>query len=473
MFNSIQAALTALNKGELSSRELTQHYLGRIAAHNDRLNAYITVTAESALAQADAADAARKAGSAGPLAGIPIAQKDIFVTEGVRTTCGSKMLGHWNPPYTATVVEKLNAAGTVMLGKANMDEFAMGSSNETSAFGPVRNPLDETRIPGGSSGGSAAAVAGDLALAATGTDTGGSIRQPAACCGVVGLKPTYGRSSRYGMIAFASSLDQAGPIAKTVADCGLLLNAMAGHDPKDSTSIDREGEDFTALIGRDIKGMKIGLPKEYFGAGVAPDVARQIQAAAKALADQGAEIVEVSLPHTEYAVPAYYIIAPAECSSNLARFDGVRFGHRAQGAKNLLEMYVKSRSEGFGSEVKRRIMLGTYALSSGYYDAYYLKAQKVRTRIREDFEAAFAQVDLLLTPTAPTTAFKIGEKVDDPLTMYLSDIATIPASLAGVPAIAVPFGKGIDGMPIGAQLIGPHWGEAKLLQVAAVLEGVA
>lgn len=454
-----------LSAKKISSVELTKHFIDRIHVHDKKLNSFITVTEEYALEAAKQADELRAQGKAGLLTGIPLAQKDIFCTDGVKTTCGSKMLDNFIAPYDATVIKNLKAAGTVMLGKTNMDEFAMGSSNETSYYGPVRNPWNLDYVPGGSSGGSAAAVAASLAPAATGTDTGGSIRQPAALCGLTGLKPTYGRVSRYGMIAFASSLDQGGPIAKTVEDCAILLNAMAGFDEHDSTSVNQPVPDYTANLNDSIKGMRIGLPKEYFSAGLSNEVALVIQAAIKEYEKLGAIIEEISLPHTALSVPAYYVIAPAECSSNLARYDGVRYGYRCQNPVDLQDLYKRSRSEGFGSEVKRRIMVGTYVLSAGYYDAYYLKAQKIRRLIRDDFVQAFKKVDVILSPTAPTPAFKVGEKTSDPLSMYLSDIYTIAVNLAGLPGISVPAGF-VNKLPIGMQLIGNLFGEAKLLNIA-------
>ncbi len=454
-----------LRAGDFSSEELTRTCLERIAEHDGTLNSFITVDEEHALAQARAADARLRQGEAGPLTGIPVAQKDIFCTDGVLTTCASRMLENFIAPYSATVVEKFDAAGAVMIGKTNMDEFAMGSSNETSFYGPVRNPWNPETVPGGSSGGSAAAVAARLVPAATGTDTGGSIRQPAALCGVTGLKPTYGRVSRWGMIAFASSLDQGGPIARSAEDAALLLGVMAGFDERDSTSIDRPVPDYTATLNDDIRGLKIGLPKEYFGEGLESGVAQAVEAALDEYRKLGAEIVEISLPNTHLAVPAYYVVAPAECSSNLSRFDGVRFGHRCENPEDLEDLYKRSRGEGFGAEVKRRIMIGTYALSAGYYDAYYLKAQKVRRLIRDDFLRAFEQVDVIMGPTTPAPAFRLGEKTDDPITMYLSDIYTIAVNLAGLPGMSIPAGF-VDGLPVGLQLIGNHFDEARLLNVA-------
>jgi aspartyl-tRNA(Asn)/glutamyl-tRNA(Gln) amidotransferase subunit A len=466
MHNKTLSELGAeLRAGKVSSVELTEHFLARIKAHDAKLNSFISVTEAQALDAARAADQRIASGEAGPLTGVPIVHKDIFCTEGVKTSCGSRMLDNFVAPYDATVVSRLQGAGTVMLGKANMDEFAMGSSNETSHYGPVRNPWDNERVPGGSSGGSAAAVAARLAPGATGTDTGGSIRQPAALCGITVLKPTYGRVSRWGMIAFASSLDQGGPLAQTAEDCALMLGAMAGFDERDSTSIDREVPDYTAHLGDDLKGLKIGLPKEYFGAGLDAAVSGVIEAALEEYRKLGAELVEISLPNSGLAVPAYYVVAPAECSSNLSRFDGVRFGYRCEEPKDLLDLYTRSRGEGFGAEVKRRIMVGTYALSAGYYDAYYLKAQKVRRLIADDFKRAFEQVDVIMGPTSPTVAFRIGEKADDPVTMYLSDIYTIAVNLAGLPGMSVPAGFA-DGLPVGLQIIGDYFGESRLLNVA-------
>lgn len=466
MHNKTIAELSvALRERQVSSVELTQHFLGRIKQHDGKLNSYVTVTKEHALAQAKAADALLAKGQGGPLTGVPIAQKDIFCSDGVRTSCGSKMLDNFIAPYDATTVEKLRAAGTVMLGKTNMDEFAMGSSNETSYYGPVRNPWDTDAVPGGSSGGSAAAVAARLAPGATGTDTGGSIRQPAALCGITGIKPTYGRVSRYGMIAFASSLDQGGPMTQTAEDAALMLQAMAGFDPRDSTSLDQPVPDYRAALKDKIKGLRIGLPKEYFGKGLDADVGRVVETALDELRKLGAETVEVSLPNSNLAVPCYYVLAPAECSSNLSRFDGVRFGYRCENPKDLLDLYKRSRGEGFGPEVKRRIMIGTYALSAGYYDAYYLKAQKVRRLIKDDFVSAFEKVDVIAGPTSPTVAFNLGEKTDDPVTMYLSDIYTIAVNLAGLPGMSIPAGF-VGNRPVGLQLIGDFFAEAKLLNVA-------
>ncbi|MBE0438678.1 MAG: Asp-tRNA(Asn)/Glu-tRNA(Gln) amidotransferase subunit GatA [Gammaproteobacteria bacterium] len=462
---SLSELSTSLHNGEFSSVELTQHYLDRIAAHNSSLNAFITVTADRALEQARAADLRLQQKTAATLTGIPLAHKDIFCTQGIRTSCGSKMLDNFIAPYNATVVEKLNAAGMVTLGKTNMDEFAMGSSNETSFYGTVKNPWDTDRVPGGSSGGSAAAMAARLAPIATGTDTGGSIRQPASLCNLTGLKPTYGRISRYGMIAFASSLDQAGPMAKSAEDAALLLNEMAGFDARDSTSVERDVPDYTASLTASIEGLRIGLPKEFFGEGLDPDVAATIEAAIKTYVSLGATVKQISLPNSHLSVPTYYVVAPAECSSNLSRMDGVRFGHRCEDPKDLLDLYQRSRGEGFGEEVKRRIMIGTYALSAGYYDAYYLKAQQCRRLISDDFKQAFNDVDVIMGPTAPTTAFNLGEKNDDPVAMYLADIYTISTNLAGLPGMSIPAGF-VNGLPVGLQIIGNYFDEARLLNVA-------
>ena len=462
---SIAELAAGLRAGEFTSEELTLAFLERIKTHDGRLNSYITVTEELALEQAREADRRIAAGEAGPLTGVPIAHKDIFCTDGVRTSCASKMLDPFIAPYDAAVVSRFKEAGVVMLGKTNMDEFAMGSSNETSFYGPVKNPWDTEAVPGGSSGGSAAAVAARLAPGATGTDTGGSIRQPAALCGITGLKPTYGRVSRYGMIAFASSLDQAGPMARTAEDCALMLGAMAGFDERDSTCAEREVPDYTAGLNNDLKGLKIGLPKEYFGEGLEPEVAKAVETAVEEYRKLGAEVVEISLPNTNLAVPTYYVVAPAECSSNLSRMDGVRFGHRCEDPKNLEDLYKRSRGEGFGPEVKRRIMVGTYALSSGYYDAYYLKAQRLRHLISDDFKKAFEQVDVIMGPTAPTPAFNLGEKSDDPVAMYLADIYTIAVNLAGLPGMSVPCGF-VASRPVGLQIIGNYFDEARLLNVA-------
>ncbi len=447
-----------------SSVELTQFFLARIEQHQ-QLNAYITVTPELALAQAKAADQRLANGTADLLTGIPIAQKDIFCTQGVITTCGSKMLANFNAPYNATVVDKFNQAGAVMLGKLNMDEFAMGSSNETSYFGAVRNPWNINRVPGGSSGGSAAAVSARLAVCATGTDTGGSIRQPAALCGITGLKPTYGRVSRYGMIAYASSLDQGGPMTRSAEDAAIMLQAMAGFDEKDSTSVDIPVPDYRAGLNKSLVGLKIGLPKEFFGEGLDENVAATLATAIAEYRKLGAEIIDISMPNLKLAIPAYYVIAPAECSANLSRFDGVRYGYRCESPVDLTDLYTRSRGEGFGKEVKRRILMGTYALSTGYYDAYYLKAQKIRRLISEDFKAALATVDVIMGPVTPSTAFGIGEKMDDPIAMYLSDIYTIAINLAGVPAMSIPAGF-VAGMPVGLQLIGDYFSEDRLLNIA-------
>ena len=460
----------SLRTGIISSVEATKAMLARIETVDPQVGSFITVTPEQAMAGAEAADRRIASGDMDLLTGIPLALKDIFLTEGVRTTCGSRILADFIPPYSATSWEKLRDRGAVLLGKLNQDEFAMGSSNESSAFGVCRNPWDTGCIPGGSSGGSAAAIAARLATATLGTDTGGSIRQPASHCGCVGLKPTYGRVSRYGVIAYASSLDQVGPLTRDVTDCAIMLGALAGHDPKDSTSVDTPVPDYVAGLAGDVKGLKIGLPKEYFIAGLDADVQKSMDAAIETYSRLGAEFVDISLPHTDYAVATYYLIATAEASSNLARYDGVRFGHRAEGAAGLLDMYTKSRSEGFGAEVKRRIMLGTYALSSGYYDAYYVKAQKVRTLIMNDFITAFKDVDFMLTPVAPTPAFKIGEKINDPLQMYLSDIFTIPVNLAGTCAMSLPAGFSAAGLPIGVQLIGKPFGEETILRAGYAFE---
>ncbi|MFM2289395.1 MAG: hypothetical protein RL684_2538 [Pseudomonadota bacterium] len=460
------AGLSAgLRRREFSATELARALLSRISATQPTLNAFITVEEEAALAAAAEADRRLAAGDAPPLTGVPIAHKDIFCAAGSRTTCGSKMLANFVSPYDATVVERLRAAGVVCLGKANMDEFAMGSSNETSHFGPVRNPWDLARVPGGSSGGSAAAVAARLVPAATATDTGGSIRQPAALCGVTGIKPTYGRVSRYGMIAFASSLDQAGVIARTAEDAALLLGAMAGFDARDSTSVDRPVPDYVAGLTQPLAGLRIGLLKEFFEQGLDPAINACLQEALALLRKAGAQTVDVSLPNLPLSVPTYYVVAPAECSSNLARFDGVRFGHRCENPRDLNDLYKRSRGEGFGAEVQRRIMTGTYVLSAGYYDAYYLKAQRVRQLITSEFHSAFAGVDVLIGPTTPTVAFELGAKTSDPVTMYLNDIYTIGANLAGLPAMSIPCGF-VQGLPVGLQLIGPHFGEQKLLNVA-------
>lgn len=460
--SELSAALAAK---DVSSVELTQLYLDRITAFED-LNAFITVTAESALAQAKQADQVIADGKGGVLTGVPMSHKDIFCTDGTRTTCGSRMLSEFIAPYSATVVDKLNDAGMVMLGKTNMDEFAMGSSNESSFFGAVKNPWDTKSVPGGSSGGSAAAVAARLTPMATGTDTGGSIRQPAALCGITGIKPSYGRVSRFGMIAFASSLDQGGPMTQNAEDAALLLSAMAGFDVKDSTAANEVVPDFTAKLGQSLKGLKIGLPKEFIGEGLNSDVEKAVQTAIDEYKKLGADIIDISLPNSSLAIPCYYVLAPSEASSNLSRYDGVRYGYRATEYSDLVEMYEKTRAEGFGPEVKRRIMVGTYALSAGYYDAYYLKAQQLRRLIAEDFSRAFEQCDVIVGPTSPTTAFNLGEKSEDPVSMYLNDIYTISVNLAGLPGMSLPTGFDSSNRPIGLQLIGQYFDEARLLQVA-------
>jgi aspartyl-tRNA(Asn)/glutamyl-tRNA(Gln) amidotransferase subunit A len=458
-----------LESGKISSVELTRHFLDRLKQEDGQYNSFITITEEQALAEARAADERRAAGQATPWTGIPFAHKDIFCTSGVRTTCGSRMLEHFVPPYDATVVAKFRQAGAVCLGKTNMDEFAMGSSNESSHFGPVTNPWGltrgERRVAGGSSGGAAAAIAARLVPAATATDTGGSIRQPAALCGVTGIKPTYGRVSRYGMIAYASSLDQGGAMARTAEDTALMLNVMAGFDPKDSTSIDREVPDYTATLNEPLKGLRIGLPREYFSDQLSPEMATRIREAVREYEKLGATVREVSLPNASLAIAAYYVIAPAEASANLSRFDGVRYGYRCDHPKDLMDLYTRTRAEGFGTEVKRRILIGTYALSHGYYDAYYLKAQKVRRLIQQDFVNAFQEVDVLMGPISPSPAFIQGEKTDDPVTMYLEDIFTIAVNLAGLPAMSVPAGF-IDGLPVGLQIIGNYFEEGRLLNAA-------
>ena len=459
-----------LQTKKISSVELTQSFLSRIQQYNPTINAYIALDEAKTLAQAKAADSRIAAGNAAPLTGIPIAQKDIFCAKGWQTTCGSKMLANFIAPYDAYVITQFDAVGAVNVGKTNMDEFAMGSSNETSYFGGVKNPWDFDRVPGGSSGGSAAAVAARLCAAATGTDTGGSIRQPASLCGFTGLKPTYGVVSRYGMIAFASSLDQAGPMAKSAEDCALMMNVMAGFDERDSTSLNREKEDYTRSLNQPLQGLKIGLPKEFFAEGLDAGVGKVIEEAIAEYKKLGAEIVEISLPNTGLSIPVYYVLAPAEASSNLSRYDGVRYGHRAESYTDLMDMYCKSRAEGFGAEVKRRILIGTYVLSAGYYDAYYLKAQQIRRLIAQDFVQAFKQCDVIMGPTAPSTAFKAGEKVDDPVSMYLQDIYTISTNLAGLPGMSVPagFSTSNDGkaLPVGLQIIGNYFDEARMLNVA-------
>jgi aspartyl-tRNA(Asn)/glutamyl-tRNA(Gln) amidotransferase subunit A len=467
MHNATLAELSrALAERRVSSLELAKLCLDRIERFNPRLNAFITVDPERALAAAAAADARRAKGGAGRLDGVPVAHKDIFLTEGWRTTCGSRILENFVAPYESHVTGLLAAAGMVTVGKLNMDEFAMGSSNETSYFGPVRNPWDETRVPGGSSGGSVAAVAARLVPAATGTDTGGSIRQPAAFTSLVGLKPTYGLCSRYGMIAFASSLDQAGPITRTAEDCALVLSAMTGHDPRDSTSLDRPAQDYTLALGKPLAGLRIGLPKEYFPPELPADIGDALERALAEFRRQGAVTVEVSVPNVRHCIPAYYVIAPAEASSNLSRFDGVRYGHRAAQYRDLLDMYKKTRAEGFGEEVKRRILIGTYVLSHGYYDAYYLQAQKLRRLIADDFRRVYREVDVVVGPSAPSTAFPLGDKADDPLQMYLNDIFTIAANLAGLPGMSVPCGFDRSGLPIGMQIMGDYFGEATMLNAA-------
>ncbi|MCX7094852.1 MAG: Asp-tRNA(Asn)/Glu-tRNA(Gln) amidotransferase subunit GatA [Methylobacter sp.] len=465
MHNKTIAELAkGLRSGEFSSVELTSAFLDRIKQHKV-LNAYVTVTEDRALQQAKAADARLATGDAELLTGIPIAQKDIFCTEGVKTTCGSLMLDNFIAPYNATVIDKFNNAGAIMLGKLNMDEFAMGSSNETSYYGVVKNPWDINAVPGGSSGGSAAAVAARLAVCATGTDTGGSIRQPAAHCGITGLKPTYGRVSRYGMIAYASSLDQGGPMTRNAEDAAILLQTMAGFDDKDSTSVDAPVPDYMAGLTNSLEGLKIGLPKEFFGEGLNSEVAAVLEAAINEYRKLGATVTEISMPSLKLAIPAYYVIAPAECSANLSRFDGVRFGYRCENPADLTDLYTRSRGEGFGKEVKRRILMGTYALSAGYYDAYYIKAQKVRRLISEDFKRALSEVDVIMGPVAPSTAFGIGEKIGNPIEMYLSDIYTIAINLAGVPAMSIPAGF-VSGLPVGLQLIGNYFSEARLLNIS-------
>lgn len=463
---SLKELSQALAAKQISSVELTGLYLQRIETLNPQLNAFITTDPQRSLAEAAAADALRAQGKSSVLTGIPLAQKDIFCAEGWRTTCGSKMLSNFVSPYDAHVIQLCKQQGLVNLGKTNMDEFAMGSSNETSFFGSVKNPWDTARVPGGSSGGSAAAVAARLAPAATGTDTGGSIRQPAAHCGITGLKPTYGVVSRYGMIAFASSLDQAGPMARSAEDCALLMTSMAGFDERDSTSLDRPAEDYSRDLNQPLAGLRVGLPKEFFGEGLTADVAAAVEAAITEYKKLGATVVEISLPNTRLSIPVYYVLAPAEASSNLSRFDGVRYGHRAAEFNGLTELYEKSRAEGFGAEVKRRIMIGTYVLSHGYYDAYYKKAQQVRRLISADFAAAFEQCDVILGPTTPQTAFKFGEKSANPVEMYLSDIYTIAVNLAGLPGMSLPCGFDSNGLPIGMQLIGNYFAEARLLNVA-------
>ena len=464
--SSLKDIAAALRAKRVSAVELATESLARIEAGNGRINAFVTTCRDSALKAAAEADARIAAGNAGPLTGIPLAHKDVFCTEGVLTTCGSKMLANFLSPYDAHVVTLLKNAGAVMVGKTNMDEFAMGSSNENSHFGPTRNPWNLDCVPGGSSGGSAAAIAARMVPIATGTDTGGSVRQPASFCGVTGIKPTYGTVSRYGMIAYASSLDQGGAFARSAEDCALLLSAMTGHDPRDSTSLEREAEDYSRDLAKPLAGLRIGLPKEFFADGMDDDVRAAVEAALAEYRKLGATTVEVSLPNARLAIPAYYVIAPAEASSNLSRFDGVRYGHRAAEYTDLNDMYCKSRAQGFGAEVKRRILVGTYVLSHGYYDAYYIKAQKLRRLIANDFAAAFQQCDVIAGPTAPTTAFGIGAKTDDPVQMYLGDIYTVAVNLAGLPGLSHPAGFGKGGLPVGLQLIGNYFGEARLLGVA-------
>ena len=467
MFNASLKDLSAmLSGGKISSVELTKEFLGRIDALNPSINAFITVDHEKSLTQARLADEMIAAGRAHPLTGIPVAQKDIFCAKDWLTTCGSKMLSNFVSPYDAHVIERFNSVGAVNIGKTNMDEFAMGSSNETSHYGAVKNPWDRQAVPGGSSGGSAAAVAARMAPVATGTDTGGSIRQPAALCGISGIKPTYGLVSRYGMIAFASSLDQGGPMAKSAEDLALMLGLMAGFDVRDSTSLDRPAEDYARDLEKPLDGLRIGLPREYFAEGLSADVEEAVRAAISEYEKLGAKIVEVSLPNTKLSIPVYYVLAPAEASSNLSRYDGVRYGYRASGYKDLVEMYEKSRSEGFGAEVKRRIMVGTYVLSHGYYDAYYMQAQKLRRLIARDFSEAFKQCDVIMGPTSPSTAFNLGEKGGDPVQMYLSDIYTIAVNLAGLPGMSIPAGFGKNGRPVGLQIVGNYFSEAKMLNVA-------
>lgn len=470
MFSKTIAQLSSgLQKGEFSSSEITREYLDRIAAVDCQYNSFITVTPELAMQQAESADAIIRDGEAGPMTGIPIAHKDIFCTKGIKTSAGSKMLDNFIAPYNATLIEKFNAAHTVSLGKTNMDEFAMGSSNENSYYGAVINPWGENRVPGGSSGGSAAAVAAQLAPGATGTDTGGSIRQPCALTNLSGIKPTYGRVSRYGMIAYASSLDQAGPIAKTAQDAAMMLNVMAGFDPRDSTSSQRPTSDYTADLNLPLAGLKIGLPKEFFSENLNSEIATKVQDALKEYQALGAELKEISLPNTSLSIPAYYIIAPAEASSNLSRFDGVKFGHRCENPVDIEDMYKRTREEGFGREVKRRILVGTYALSEGFYDAYYKKAQQIRRLIQRDFIAALNDVDVIMGPTTPQPAFKIGEKIADPIAMYMEDIYTLSLNLAGLPGMSIPCGQ-VDGLPVGLQIIGNYFAEARLLNVAHIFQ---
>jgi len=466
---SLKNISQALEKKKFTSVELTQFFLNRVKKHNPSLNAFITVDEDKSLAMAAKSDQLIQSGKKNVLTGIPIAQKDIFCASDWKTTCGSKMLENFISPYNSTVIQKFNDAGAVNLGKTNMDEFAMGSSNETSYFGPVKNPWNLDYVPGGSSGGSAAAVAARLAPAATGTDTGGSIRQPASLCGFTGLKPTYGLVSRYGMIAFASSLDQAGPMAISAEDCGLMLDVMTGHDSRDSTSINRKKENYTNSLDEKIDGLRVGVPKEFFGDGLSVDVQKVIEGALKQYEKLGAKIVDISLPNNHLAIPAYYVIAPAEASSNLSRYDGVRYGYRTKEYDDLMDMYFKTRQEGFGDEVKRRILIGTYVLSAGYFDAYYLKAQKIRRLIANDFKVAYEKCDVIMGPSAPSVAFKSGEKQEDPLAMYMQDIFTISTNLAGLPAMSIPAGF-VDGLPVGLQLIGNHFDEAKILNAAHIYQ---
>ena len=471
---TIDAARDAVQKRTVSSMALVETHFEHIKKEDGTIGAYLTLTRERAMEQADRMDRLAAEGKTlPPLGGVPFGIKDVMCTRGVRTTAGSKILENFIPPYDCTAVARLEAAGAVVLGKLNCDEFAMGSSNENSAFHPVRNPHDTSRVPGGSSGGSAAAVAADMAVAALGSDTGGSIRQPASFCGVVGLMPTYGRVSRYGLIAFASSLDHIGPLTKTVKDAALVLRTIAGRDPMDSTSADVPVPDYVAELDKPVRGLKIGVPKEYFGEGLESEVRKAVEGVIQKLAELGCEVVPVSLPHTEYAIPTYYVVATAEASANLARFDGVRYGYRAKSTRTLSDMYRRTRDEGFGAEVKRRIMLGTYALSAGYYDAYYLKAQKVRTLLTRDFDEAFKKVDAIVTPTSPTAAFRLGEKANDPLAMYLADIYTVTADLAGVPGISVPCGKTKENLPIGVQILGKHFDEATILRIAHTYEAAS
>jgi aspartyl-tRNA(Asn)/glutamyl-tRNA(Gln) amidotransferase subunit A len=471
---TIDAARSAVQERETSATALAESFYAKIASDDPKIGAFLTLSKDRAMAKAEEMDALVSRGEKlPPLGGVPVAIKDVMVTKGVRSTAGSKILGNYVPPYDCTAVARLEAAGAVVLGKANCDEFAMGSSNENSAWKPVHNPRDLTRVPGGSSGGSAAAVAADMAVAALGSDTGGSIRQPASFCGVVGLMPTYGRVSRYGLIAFASSLDHIGPLTKTVKDAATVLRTIAGRDPMDSTSADVPVPDYVAELQKPVRGLKIGVAREYLGEGLDGEVRRAVEAGIQKLAAAGCEVVDVSLPHTKYAIPTYYIVATAEASANLARFDGVRYGHRAKDARTLSEMYRRSRDQGFGAEVKRRIMLGTYALSAGYYDAYYLKAQRVRTLLARDFEEAFKKVDAIVAPVSPTAAFKLGEKVDDPLAMYLADIYTVTADLAGVPGISVPCGETKEKLPVGLQILGRHFDESTILRLAHACEQAA